>query len=304
MCCLGWFEYDDGQFAKVPKFCALYECFGEKRLNDHLLVGLETLFPILIDEKQVDWSALFELFVGRVENEAISETWLLAISTGIDADFVNCANFSFPLRIPDEIPKQVDTRFHELWQHCLQTIHSLEAPLKNKLLSQIYWTLGREAGEILSILHQNGVNWGTYDDSLCSHCNAHPNNLVILPHPSHPCRPPSSHHLLGVLDFDMAFLHSSYTGHDTLFETSGKLEESAMLIALAGDSNLNSGSCGEAPLSPSLLNAKWALRDTMMYAFKSAMGRQSDAFPAPPHLHEAVHALVQMSLMITETFIA
>lgn len=48
-------------------------------------------------------------------------------------------------------------------------------------------------------LHQEHISWGTFQDAMCRrdldewHCNAHANNLVLLPEPSYPLTHTHSH---------------------------------------------------------------------------------------------------------------
>ena len=43
------------------------------------------------------------------------------------------------------------------------------------------WRLGYECGRVQFLLRSNGISWGTYPDSMGTHCNAHANNMVVLP---------------------------------------------------------------------------------------------------------------------------
>jgi hypothetical protein len=75
--------------------------------------------------------------------------------------------------------------------------------------------------------------------------------------------------LLAVLDFDMAFIYSSFVEkqpHQESIATRKKfdelllIEQNAMKCALAGDELLNSGVTGTTKLDNSYLIVKWALR--------------------------------------------
>lgn len=61
---------------------------------------------------------------------------------------------------------------------------------------------GAEVGKVKRLLDENEISWGYFTDHnpFEPHCNAHPNNLVVLD-------PLSNTHgnLLGVLDLDMAY---------------------------------------------------------------------------------------------------
>lgn len=51
--------------------------------------------------------------------------------------------------------------------------------------------------------YKNKLNWGYYSDhDTAFHCNAHPNNFVILPQ--------GGNNLIAPLDFDMAFFEEEF----------------------------------------------------------------------------------------------
>ena len=65
-------------------------------------------------------------------------------------------------------------------------------------LIDIYARIGYEASKIKRSLQEAHINWGTYIDRGADyHCNAHSNNLVILPQ--------GNESLLAPLDFDLAY---------------------------------------------------------------------------------------------------
>ena len=65
-------------------------------------------------------------------------------------------------------------------------------------LLNIYIRVGYEVGKIKRCLQDANINWGSYIDRGCSyHCNAHSNNLVVLPQ--------GNDSLLSPLDLDLAF---------------------------------------------------------------------------------------------------
>ena len=62
----------------------------------------------------------------------------------------------------------------------------------------IYVRIGYEVGKIKRCMQDANINWGSYVDRGCSyHCNAHSNNLVVLPQ--------GNESLLSPLDLDLAF---------------------------------------------------------------------------------------------------
>ena len=65
-------------------------------------------------------------------------------------------------------------------------------------LIDIYVRIGYEVSRIKKCLQVSHINWGSYiDRGIDYHCNAHSNNLVILPQ--------GNDSLLAPLDFDLAF---------------------------------------------------------------------------------------------------
>jgi hypothetical protein len=53
---LGYWEYKEKQENSTPRLAGLFLTKGEKRLADHLLLGLERLIPLFFDEKQAEQS--------------------------------------------------------------------------------------------------------------------------------------------------------------------------------------------------------------------------------------------------------
>jgi len=82
-------------------------------------------------------------------------------------------------------------------------IENLKTGQKNgkkffQTLLNIYIRIGYEVGKIKRNLQDAQINWGSYIDRGCSyHCNAHSNNLVVLPQ--------GNESLLSPLDFDLAY---------------------------------------------------------------------------------------------------
>ena len=77
----------------------------------------------------------------------------------------------------------------ELWTRCsaeLADALSKLSPGCSSVLVYLYSRIGADAGACIRGLHNAGMSWGTYQDYLGSHCNAHANNLVVLPPDSLP----------------------------------------------------------------------------------------------------------------------
>lgn len=183
---LGWWEYKVSYdtFPNVAKCCALFETIGDKRLSDHGLVGLERLLPrMCLPPKFEDLSKHFPS--SRInEDNSIIETWIASLTQEFGTLSHACL-LQIEERIP-EVPTNIEEHLKIQWQDtCSKMEEKLELTKKkchiHNLFAYVYWRLGRETGEILRILHQNEISWGTYDDLLGMHCNAHPNNLVLIP---------------------------------------------------------------------------------------------------------------------------
>lgn len=179
ICWLGWWEYAvDCPKPLIKRLCGLSETLGEKRLSDHLLVGLELLIPYLVD---CNWSdrELLKLFSDERKDEAqnLTETWNYALIYATEGTYVDLTQFSIPFCVSAQIPASVPEK---MWKERVTKIQSLMR-LHPNVLAYLYWRLGREAGTIQRLLHQHHISWGTYVDVLGTHCNSHPNNFVVLP---------------------------------------------------------------------------------------------------------------------------
>mmetsp|Transcript_45057 Transcript_45057/g.32935 ORF Transcript_45057/g.32935 Transcript_45057/m.32935 type:complete len:89 (+) Transcript_45057:43-309(+) len=71
-------------------------------------------------------------------------------------------------------------------------------------MALLFERVGYECGRIKRIFDEHNISWGYFvDHNLFEpHCNAHPNNFIVLDldHPEN-----HSHNILAPLDFDMAY---------------------------------------------------------------------------------------------------
>lgn len=136
------------------------------------------------------------------------------------------------------------------------------------LLPLLYKRLGFECGCILGLMHYHRLSWGTYFDELGTHCNAHPNNLVI--------RWPSlrSSFFLAPLDFDMSFTETSYTPNQMnhlSFDEIIRLELSGFQLTVGGDPQASSGVTAWIDMpDDDWASVRWLLRDIMLNEFNRA----------------------------------
>ncbi len=295
---LGWWQYEveeEARYRKLARCCALFETLGDRRMGDHLLVPLEQLLPWLVCDA-CD-APLAAAFGDRMQDGAVSETWLRVICGGVPINFaLQSEAFGACERVqPNEIIEHsqlsneqravLEKHAHEL----LTLKHNVVV-----LLTKLFWQLGFECGRVLRILHQAGISWGTYDDLLGTHCNAHANNLVVLPLND-------AAHLLAPLDFDMAFTHETYHANNavpTPFEQCIELEIAGLRQTLAGDAQLNTGATGSAALPSGYANARWALRDTLTAGFLEGYEDRASVRVTRAE-YEDMHKLVRVALALS-----
>lgn len=299
----GWFIYDvpNDPFPLVPKYCAVFECLGDKRLGDHVLRGLDRLLGSLVPT-DFDQS-LLPAGADRME------TMMLAQCDMYDS-YIAINDLPLPLQTP-AAPADLDDKWRDIWASSAALLDaSSSSSAKNTLLAQLYWRFGWEAGQVLKRMHAVGINWGTYVDELGIHCNAHINNLVIRPFdPAYPERP-----WLAPLDYDMAFTEDIFlllSGADTsadatraMFDEWKILEHRGLECCLAG-SDLNSGTAPLEDVPEHVVNVRWALRDTACLAFRMAFFTVAeDPHPLIPEQSAVAHALIRLALLATTDVVA
>merc|ERR1711974_323017 len=169
-------------------------------------------------------------------------------------------------------------------------------------LFYLYWQLGREAGLVARLMSQNDFLWGSYEDVLGTHCNAHTNNFVVLPPAS------KFNRLLAPLDLDMAFTRDTFifkkedgSFDEEKFTEWKTLESNGLKIALSGD-ELSTGAKPCLKFStPEKEAFNLGLRDTLMKAFTDAFEGKEDLHPTPTNkaFQGAMYSIVKLALMLT-----
>jgi hypothetical protein len=258
------------------------------------------LLPTIV--KNITREELLSLFPAtRVQDGSFSETWVSVLTE----DYENKLNLMQHIGLIKEtgedigaVPEGVPEQFKSSWEHSSKIIKE-HLPLSGgmSLLAQIYWRLGYEAGWNQQLMINNNISWATYEDLLGFHCNAHPNNFVLLP----PTETPSSKDpFLAPLDFDMAFNISDL---DQSFPTKKddwmNVEKNSLVLALAGDESLNTGAMGFAELDATYAMLKWALRDTLVCGFSSGLKNEADTHPLTEGHLLATRALLELALIMT-----
>jgi hypothetical protein len=271
------------------------ESRGNKRVGDHLLTGLERLLPSLIDMRRIDIQALRKHFpAARLASDSASApprpraTWLQLLES--TEDFVDFVNFVLPERTPAAPPAGMAAGWQAVWTanvarlaEFFPTARRASEPATRRnigsLLAYVYWRIGFESGALQRMLSDADVSWGTYPDEMGTHCNAHANNLVLLPEVDARADPKSGRptQWLSLLDLDMAFTRASYMvpGDDPVpapaeskrgakgdvFDAALRLEVAGLRGTLAGDTDLSTGvTATAAALDDDATDIKWALR--------------------------------------------
>jgi len=203
--------------------------------------------------------------------------------------------------------------------------------------------LGHEAGVVLGGLHHGGISWGTYEDLLGRHCNAHANNFVVVdPRSSGSSGSSSSsssssssgQYFLAPLDFDMAFTRDTFISSSSSSSSSGGggggsggsttsmtfdeivvMEHQCCITSLAGDdyvstgvgsSSSSSGGGGTSLTGPWAL-LRWGMRDTLVRGFldgyRSSSSSSSSSSRLPPGMIAAYHDVIKLALTITSQLV-
>jgi hypothetical protein len=121
----GWWVYNSEKMEKpkVTRYCAIYETEGDKRLGDHVIIGLERLFPLLLPNFQSE-QVLSVFPPSRVENQTVMETWMTVLMDDEGMDLVDIVtSISLPEN-PPVFPEGVSEHNRTLWDSFVATLKS------------------------------------------------------------------------------------------------------------------------------------------------------------------------------------
>jgi hypothetical protein len=208
---------------------------------------------------------------------------------------------------------------------------SASRPGLSSVLVYLFSRCGFDAGRVLRGMHSRRVSWGTYQDEMCRvdldewHCNAHSNNLVVLPEGE------GRQSLLCFLDLDMAFSESG------LVDVSGRVPAAAATVVdessgVAFDQLLwrehvnfmevlsgSDSSSGVPKVAQSFVTSTHndvlqllssALLDTMILSYMCGYtaGGKTDNFEHvaafDAELHHAAHCLMRLCIAVMANYIA
>ena len=297
---IGYWKYTEDstqtvQFALplIPKYCGVYETFGEKRLGSHLLTGLTTLAEHL--NSCFDINALKQLFPAeRCVGEEITPTKALRVTSGPTdngpylQEFTTAGVYRNNEKLLDFLSKQWEITiknpdFSLFWlssDHFSSDI-SLPTSSLTSSLAFLAYRIGRETGEVKRHLQDSEISWGFYIDHnpFEPHCNAHPNNFLVL----NAC----FDHITAPIDFDMAFTFRGFMNnldeqmkgvHDyTLFQSFVNSERGALEEALAGVENMANFQYKETRSGETALET--ALKDMVVLGYREGFDLRADRYP-------------------------
>jgi hypothetical protein len=204
------------QTPKIQKHVIIHKTFGDKRLETHLLNGIEQIL-YHIDNENISNAVniikdLYKKYnilelgdkiktfskISKIPNNIIN------LNEKLYNDFKTKANYTYVLNDYEKLISNGIIPSKELIQHLKQ----INFTLNNKIfnfgnLAELFAQIGYESGRVLSLIHRSGCLWGTYIDHCENecHCNSHPDNFIILDIND----AKKFNQILGAVDFDMAF---------------------------------------------------------------------------------------------------
>ena len=323
----GWWTYSlaaaaagaaDGNtpFPSIKRCCGVFETFGDRRLCTHLFHGLELLLPVLFpgDSSKAITERLVPLFDasrlcdgdddGNTTAEISSTPMALLCglpcmsAVGVPLELSPSTTLAFPEEMADKQWEPLWTHFADNFARTCKDSGTTTVPI-----AYIYDRLGAEAGAFLRVFHNNKISWGTYRDDLAAHCNAHGNNLVVLP-PA-PCGKDNVW-WTAPLDFDMAFGEDELWRGLSFEDDVVAVEYLSMKMTVGGDAEANSGVAEGALALPGPLSILVsALRDTAVSGFvRSYEDIEKTHLKCSESDIEKAKAIIGMALILSSKVIA
>ncbi|KAH0786590.1 Adenylyltransferase and sulfurtransferase MOCS3-1 [Histomonas meleagridis] len=279
---LGFWIYDNLQNDPTPsisKCAAIFLTHGDRRLESHLLTGLEKLLTIKFNQKTVGKSL-----------ESVKSLYNFELPSDTNRTYSRVSKLKFNAISNFILNKQLDFSYGEIPSLTQDNVKSCgfvpSEDIYNVLsddvrtFAKLFGRIGWEVGRCISLVHRTGFLWGTYVDHMQSeeHCNAHCDNLIILSE-SDARRQNGGYQLLAPVDFDMSFSKESAVNfwlddkcvpdptmvtHIFPSEVENMLVDLAGLTASVGNtSNIPKREHPEGSLNGML----WLMRDLMVWEF-------------------------------------
>ena len=210
---LGTWIYDPIQGDEAPlihKNVIVMKTLGDKRLETHLLAGLEKLINEISDDKALEAAnRIRSLYLKHGITKLGDEFKSFSKSSSINRNDMEkeCTRLigstesgHFQKMSEIDLIKAGYVPSNEL-KEALNGINCRSFNLSSFV--DLFSRIGYEAGRVLASIHRAGFLWGTFVDHNESelHCNAHPDNLIVLSKEL----AQKYHQLFAPVDFDMAF---------------------------------------------------------------------------------------------------
>jgi hypothetical protein len=192
-------------------------CINKNVLNDELLNKIKTIYPANRLPNKIETFKTISLF-GPDESQPFDEWCKTPVYDKAKYDaIISCTKLKKEIKENKDLQLFLEQseKYEELFPLLTDGISEKHKKMIRTLLDKliedqkkgkkffgslldIYARIGYEVGRIKKRLQEAHINWGSYiDRGFDYHCNAHSNNLVILPQ--------GNDSLLAPLDFDLAF---------------------------------------------------------------------------------------------------
>ena len=192
----------------VQKTVSVMETLGDRRFETHLLAGFELKIVHFFSEDIYKFTIenVAKLFsqngMAPPSNENRTYTRFSKIVTNKLSEAIEKLRGNLSeARIEGMSPEDIRNVGFLPNSAILEVFHNDLKPL-----AKLYACWGWEAGRTLAGIHRSGFLWGTFQDHnpMELHCNAHPDNLVVLDRNT-AMNPDGSFQMLAPVDFDMSF---------------------------------------------------------------------------------------------------
>lgn len=184
------------------------------------------------------------------------------------------------------------------------------------IFSVIFARVGYELGKIKKIFILNDINWGYYIDHhpYLAHCNAHPNNFIVLSQ--------KNKNLVAPLDFDLAFQKDEFINIDYESKTYGKndkelfdsllyQEKYQFELSLTGIENMDNFQyykfnmkSDNSTIKNRFEVIKTLLRDCLRINYMKGFDFEEFQYPQTIYKHDKVYQLIKMALILTDDHLA
>jgi hypothetical protein len=196
---LGFWKYESLEGDPAPlidKYVSVMTTRGDLRLEAHLLSGLAVLVTTIdnLAGNVNSVSEVYKVFPGSDDASRSFSKITKVRAFGIKQAILANLHTLNALSVPEMATSNLQSVGFVPTSDILSRLTG-KCQTFVKLFAQIGW----ECGRCISAIHRSGFLWGTYSDHDQSHlhCNAHPDNFIVL-------RGEGSQ-LLAPVDFDMAF---------------------------------------------------------------------------------------------------